>query len=392
MAQVPINKKALSWAIQSSGIPEDDIDGYCKFAPGTIKDWINGQKQPNKTQFKTLTSKLRRPAAVFFMENPPATSETSVEFRATVGDIKRTMPPKARQSIRDAIRIQRLIKDLNYDLELNIPEYPTNSTNEDAERVADHIREVYFDVSIELQMSWSTDANAFKNWRTLIEKLGILVFLYPIGKNPDLQNDDANQDNELDYVNSVKGFSNTLVLPPVVGVNTYWNYSVRSYTLFHELGHILTRTSSACTESSSKVQNLLKKDRIERWCESFAAAFLMPRQEFLKINNNINFKDPITRAGSIAKKLFVSRKAALIRLIELNLADWEDYKKLQSKYDRKPRFMRPNPENVQIRTRDVQVKDRYGNCLSIVHRAYQEGLISEIDVMDYFNVSPKELL
>lgn len=388
MAKVPINVNALKWAIKSSGIPEGDVDSYLDFAPGTIDDWIKGYEKPNQTEFKKLASKLKRPTAVFFMENPPRTVESKVEFRSAFGDVKRTMPPKARESIRDAIRIQRFISGLIDELGIDVREYPTNSTNEDADQVADQIRASYFDVPVELQMSWSSDTSAFKEWRKLVEKLGILVFLYPMGKNPD----EDKQDSEFDCVNSVKGFSHASVYPPVIGINTHWNPSVRTYTLFHEFGHILTRTSSACTEVSSKHTVLGEyQSQLERWCEKFSAAFLMPRQDFLKIYERFKHDDKNRLAGSIARQFSVSRKAALLRLIQIGKADWGDYRKLEAIYDRNPKAMKYDPDKTPVRTRDVRIKDQYGNCLSIVRKAFREGVIDEIDILDYFNLSSDKL-
>ena len=305
MAQVPINKKALEWAIRSSDIPADRVDEYFKFPPGTVNNWIVGSDKPNQTQFNSLKAKLKRPAAIFFMADPPPTAESRVEFRVAIGETDRTMPPKARHFIRDSIRVQSFIKEIMQELGYKLKDFPDNSTNEHPEDVAQHIRDTYFDVSIDKQMSWSTETNAFRQWRSLVEQLGILVFLYPIGKNPDTK------DKEVDFKNSVRGFSNATEHPPVIGISSSWSSSVRIYTLFHELGHILTRTSSACAEVYDKALKHEAKDQIERWCESFAASFLMPRQEFIDLNKEIYFRNSIKRAGSIANRLFVSRKAAL---------------------------------------------------------------------------------
>lgn len=391
MIQVPISKKALSWAIETSGIPKERIDAYFQFPQGTIDNWIVGKGKPNQTQFNALKAKLKRPAAVFFMEDPPQTSELSVELRSALGKSSRTLLPNERRSIRDAIRMQKFVGALQVDLGYKMESYPDNSTNESPEDVAHHIRKKYFGVSLSTQMSWKTSTNAFRHWRRMTELMGVLVFLYPIGKKDrKLTDEDSSEDSDDTTADdAIRGFSNVSAIPPVIGINTAWSNAVRCYTLFHELGHLLTRTSSACVEVYDDPVKERVSDQIERWCEQFAASFLMPREEFETFNSKIIEPDPIKKAGRIANKLFVSRKASLIRLIEIGEAKWQDYKYLKLRYDRKPTGGRPDPDN--IRNRSILRKDQYGSCLSIIHEAYNAGIINESDIREYVRLSPDEL-
>ena len=84
------------------------------------------------------------------------------------------------------------------------------------------------------------------------------MFLYPIGED------------------ACRGFSLWDSLAPVIAVNTAWNEEARIFTLFHEFGHILTRSSSACVEVGSTRTLTGTEDPAERWCERFAASLLMP--------------------------------------------------------------------------------------------------------------------
>ncbi|MDE0093247.1 MAG: ImmA/IrrE family metallo-endopeptidase [Gammaproteobacteria bacterium] len=387
MTFVPISRHALSWAVETSGIPKENLDEYFNFPHGTIDNWITGKEQPNLTQFKRLASRLKRPDAVFFMDSPPPTSELVVELRSSGGVINQNLSPTARHAIRDAVRVKKFIGDIQEELGVFGSSYPNYSSNEDPESIADKIRKEYFGVSFDTQMSWTSASTAFRNWRVLVEKMGILVFLYPIGieRNEKEFLDEVKAEKEL-----IRGFSIVTGTPPAIGVSTTWNASVRNYTLFHELGHILTRTSSACAEAYDEMSNHATNDYIERWCEKFAASFLMPKQNFVEFNKSIHEPDPIKRAGKIANKLSVSRKAALIRLIEIGSAQWEDYRRLEVKFDRKGKGGQSKLNDK--RTRAVCRQDTYGSCLSLVREAYSAGIISELDIWDYVRVSSDELV
>ena len=387
MALVPISTTALSWALETSGIPKKYLDAYCQFPPGTIEGWLAGKTLPNQTQFKKLASKLKRQPVVFFMEDLPPTSESIVALRSAVDTGPKNLSPQARHSIRDAIRVQGFVGLIQEELGNESAFSANYSSTEKPEKVANLIRQKYFDISLDTQKSWPSAAQAFRNWRTLVEQMGILVFLYSIGLDPfwkDLPDREA-AEREL-----IRGFAVVSGNPPVIGISTTWNTEVRIYTLFHELGHVLTCSNAACSETFDVGATSETNDDLERWCEQFAACFLMPRQDFIQFNTTLTERDPIERAGKIASKLYVSRKAALIRLIEIDEATWDDFRRLDIKFDRKRK--RAGFASTTKRTRAHNRKQEYGNCLSLVREAYDAEVIDEHDVREYLRVLPEELV
>ena len=64
---------------------------------------------------------------------------------------------------------------------------------------------------------------------------------------------------------------------PVIAVNTAWNDEARTFTLLHELGHLVARTDSACA-AGEPAELSAAWDPEERWCEVFAAALLSPEE------------------------------------------------------------------------------------------------------------------
>ena len=345
-----------------------ELEERLKVPGETIDGWLVGDGQPNMTQFKRLKAILKRPAAIFFMDTPPIPTESSVAMRFAFGATDRSRSPEERLAIRNASRIQKFVGSIQADLGRRFEELPSASTNEDPEHVAGALRSEYFGVPIEEQMSWNSPAGAFRHWRALIEDAGVLVFLYSLGER------------------SARGFSFAAEPPPVIGVSTTWHPSVRVYTLFHELGHLVTRTSSCCVEGAVERPT---EDPTERWCETFAAAFLMPRQDMRTLIGHRASGDPISTAAWLANRLHVSRKSALLRLVELGVAEWPDFRRLESRFERKSLGGRADPDHP--RTRDVTRKDMYGSCLSTVRDAHKVGLASEADIRTYLGVTPDEL-
>src|SRR4029453_6758459 len=93
-----------------------------------------------------------------------------------------------------------------------------------------------------------TASQAFRRFRSSLEEQGVLVLLFPIGPE------------------SVQGFSVWDDRAPAIAVNTAANHPARIFTLFHEYGHLLTRTSSMCLDAVG-TRLAEPTDPAERWCE-----------------------------------------------------------------------------------------------------------------------------
>ena len=369
MALVPVSKAALSWAIEESGFSTEEIDKRLKLERGSVEGWIAGNELPTTTQFNSLKSLLQRPAALFFMDTPPeTTTESSVAMRYAFGAEGRVRSPKERVAIRDASRIRTFVRNLLDDLGQVSREMPSASTNEDPEEVAHQVRTEFVRVPFEEQMTWSSHTSAFRKWRSVLEGMDILVFLYPLG------------------LDSARGFSFANELPPVIGISTTWHASVRIYSLFHELGHVLTRTSSSCFEDTTSKPTA---DPTERWCEKFAASFLMPKSSFDALKNLSPYTNTIQTATWLSNKLYVSRKAALLRMVETGYAEWRDFQELDAKFERPSGGSGSN--DGELRTRDVIRRHTYGGCLSTVKEAYRAKIISEADIRTFLRMLPDEL-
>src|SRR5439155_11394075 len=128
---------------------------------------------------------------------------------------------------------------------------------------------------------------------------------------------------------SARGFSLWDGDAPLIAVNSAWNPAARTYTLFHELGHLLTRTSSLCVDQTARLSK--PTDPAERWCEGFASAALLPWHSVAALlRRQYNWTpgetvDSLDVPKAIAKAFRVSLRAATIRLIVHSVAAWSLY-------------------------------------------------------------------
>lgn len=370
--QVPVTPSVLRWAIKESGYSQAELASALEIPGESLASWAAGTERPPLTLMTKLARRLRRPLAAFLLPSPPERDPVTVEFRHPPGDERTSLNPKEAEHLREAARLQRVASWALREMGERPADLPAFDRSWNAERVAMEARDSLL-VSVKDQLDgWKSSSEAFKGWRLALERMGVLVFSFPLG------------------VESCRGFSEWDAFAPLVAVNTAWNIEARTYSLFHEFGHLLRRTSSACFETAETIRSK-NGDPEERWCEEFAAAFLMPSEAIKRILADSKWKNAdeleLETVKLLARRFKVSLRAACLRLISLKLADWSLYKALPPLADAKNAGGGGGGrDRVQIRL------DEYGNRTSRVFlQAFHSDVLTRADVLDYLNVHDSDL-
>ena len=163
-------------------------------------------------------------------------------------------------------------------------------------------------------------------------------------------------------------------------MNTAWNEEARIYTLFHELGHLATRSNSACAEWAGKATR--PRDPVERWCERFAAAVLLPKAQVLSAIPPGSVAS-LQLASGIARRFPVSLRAATIRLIELGFATWDLYDEIPPASDRKPEGGGGGSGRNRLQIKEDEFGSR-GTRLFV--EGVERDLITRSQAIDYLDI------
>lgn len=370
-AQVPVTPSVLEWAIEESGYAPAEVATKVGVSANTLSEWLRGESQPGVTQFRRLATLLRRAPSTLLLPEPPRRPAPKVEFRRSPSAQRTALTPRERLYIREASRIQSLMSWLQGEMREPVSPLPRFTTNVEPEAVAAEIRALLPHPADDDGVQ--TPAQAFRWWRSSLERRGVLVFGFPLGRG------------------AVHGFSLSSDTAPVVAVNTWWRSEARSFTVFHELGHLLTGTASACLEAGPRF--VRPTDSIERWCERFSAAVLLPRDAvelFLRrqlqrpSNLQVTTLDVPSR---IATRFRVSLRAATLRLIEMNLAEWALYEEIQPASETKPKGGGGGGlERGELRA------GQYGDrTIGLFLRALGQDVLGRTDVLDALNISDSDL-
>lgn len=301
---VPISGGVLGWAREEAGLTRLGLAERAQLPVEGIEAWETGAELPTKGQFSKLVKALKRPSAVFFLPEPPASASMPTALRRAPGLGAHRIGPEEALQIRWARRLQEITSWVIKDSGQNPAALDRCSLEADPVESADQVRK-RSTVSTEEQLGWPNPSAAFRAWRGYLEEQGVLVLQLSMGKS------------------SIRGFSVWDEYAPLVAVNTAYHPTARIFTLFHEVGHLLTRSDAAC------LSFVLPSDRgieAERWCERYAAAFLLPEDALLKaaegygISSALRTTDP-DKARLIANRFSVSTRATALRLQEIGLAE-----------------------------------------------------------------------
>lgn len=358
--EVPITPEVLRWAVAESGVSSAEVLKAADVGEVEFEAWLQGQAKPSITQIKHVATKLHRQVAVFLLPSVPTEARPQIEFRHPIGQGARPLNAVERRYLRRARRLQEAQAWLMQELEREPAQLSAWALSTEPEHAAQSIRSGLA-VSASDQLQWKTASAAFDVWRRAVESLGVTVVLFPMGTE------------------ACRGFSLWEDTSPLIAVNTAWRDEARIFTLFHELGHLVTRTNSACSESPATSDS---RDPVERWCEEFAAAVLMPRES---IRGQAQVSD-ISTLSKLARQHKVSLRAMAIRLIDLGRASWNLYKEIPPASDAKTQGGGGTGRN----RREIRQDEIGARGTEIFVAAVQRDIISESQALDYLDIPAVE--
>jgi Zn-dependent peptidase ImmA (M78 family) len=190
-----------------------------------------------------------------------------------------------------------------------LPSLEKVSLDDDPEFVAERQR-AKLGIGPDYQQSFRSVHDAFNRWREVLENQRILVLQsrMPVGE--------------------ARRFSLSDNLIPVISVNISDSISARIFTLFHEYAHILTNVSGICTPESLSPYDA-NTQLIERFCNHFAGAFLVPRTALDQDVNAIEIRRRRVVDNSllfeIANHFKVSSQVILHRLLTCEFISSSQY-------------------------------------------------------------------
>ncbi len=231
-----------------------DLESATQKPRDEVEKWLSGAVSPHLGELRRLGKLLGRSPFFFMLPEPPSSTPTAVEFRRALRkDINEDERAVELQALRWGRRTQSVARDL-----LNSADLLGNATTwaEDIElddqaspaRAAEQVR-VWLAWDTATQVNATSKSAAFKSLRAAVEERGVLVALRSAGTS------------------RFCGFSLPDPVAPLIYVNKDYELgSVRSFTLMHELGHVLRGNRRVCYGGDKGVEQCAIGSRLPFSC------------------------------------------------------------------------------------------------------------------------------
>jgi len=372
--EVPVDSKVLAWARKSIGLSPVDVSKRLGVSTDLVGRWESGHKYPTLKTLEKLANLYKRSLAVFFLSKPPKELPFPKDFRSLPKEERQPLSPKARLAIRNARRMQSLTIELIKGTRRTITsKIKKVKVSDDPEVLSRKIRQE-LGVEIEAQVKWRNNNQAFNEWRTAVERLGIFVFQMSIP------------------LEEMRAFSLTDKQPQVIVLNKKDSITARIFSLFHELAHLLLGSGGICNMEEYR-GSFSSEGAVEKFCNHFAGALLVPSQCVLIYKDIRSFSYPDIRFDEILKrsagKFKISQEVMLRRLLICRIIKKDAYERKREEWKAKgwkpPKSgFSPDPARRCIRERGIPFID-------LTIEAYRQGQITYSDVADYLSVRTKYL-
>ncbi len=251
--KVRVNPRLLAWARTSAGFSIPEAAGKIGVKDEKIYAWESGEDKPTVAQLRKAAQVYKRPLSIFFLSEIPRDFTIPHDFRRLPGEVAYVYSPGLRLELRQATERREIALALYEELGEEPKPFPLNTgISENPELVASRIRET-LGVTYDDQSKWRDSYTAFRQWKTRLEELDVLVF-------------------QISGLSSseFRGFSLAETLVPVIAVNRGETPNARIFSLLHETCHLMLRQSGICDfeEDGSRPE---LDERTEVFCNRIAA-------------------------------------------------------------------------------------------------------------------------
>jgi Zn-dependent peptidase ImmA (M78 family) len=257
--RVPIPGQTLIWAQERSRVPMSQLVRRFPRLP----DWIDGSANPTLKQLESFAAATHAPIGYFFLPEPPNEPLPLPDFRTMGDQAVRRPSPDLLETIFECQRRQEWYRENAR----AIGEPPTTLAGShtiatDPRSAAAGLRSVF---DYHPGHRGGNPGEAFRLLSERAEEAGILVMASGIvGSNTSRKLDPQ----------EFRGFALVDEYAPLVFVNGADAKAAQIFTLVHELAHIIIG-QSGLDDLSLRAP---AQDRLERWCNRFAAEFLVPAE------------------------------------------------------------------------------------------------------------------
>lgn len=302
-----VNGSIIQWARERYNMSTVEAAHAIGIDLQRYEKWERNEEFPTYAMLKKISNVFQKPSALFFFPEPPTLPEINGELRTLPDSVTSSFSKQIVQQFEKAQAYQIYLQEIygsRYCLLSEKDEFPTDIIS-----LTKYIRG-RLSFPIKAQKQRKSDKVVFEYFREKFYEQGIYVFKDAFGDN------------------TVSGLCLYDIDFPIIIINNAMSFARQSFTLFHELYHLISRTSGAEIIRDDFYHYLDASQTVtEKDCDSFANEFLIPTDDFLLELKNKTLSDMLI--ADLASTYSVSKEAIMYKLYSLRYITSDDYNSLK---------------------------------------------------------------
>lgn len=384
MPTVSVRPEILVWARETARLtPEEAVkklqlpDARGVPAVQRLAALETGEVEPTRPMLVKMAKQYRRPLLTFYLSAPPRQADRGVDFRRLPDD-----HPLDQEAVLDAllrnVRARQSMVRAALEEEDEAEPLPFVGSRKISDGQPVLLKELQKLIGVDRSQyhEETTPRNAFRMLRTHAESAGVFVLL---------KGDVGSHHTALD-VDVFRGFAIADEVAPFVVINSGDAEPARSFTLLHELVHLLLGQTGV-SGAESEIE-------IEKFCNDVASEFLLSAHELkdLDFRKTTNLDVVAERIGEFARDRNLSLTMVAYTAYRKGVITWEAYNDLKQKFhqqwhDRPRESKKRGAPNFYVVRRH-----RIGEALlHLIPRMMGVGALSTSKAAKILDVRPKQV-
>ncbi|MCW5943855.1 MAG: hypothetical protein KIS66_16615 [Fimbriimonadaceae bacterium] len=361
------NPEIIAWARREGGFPVQRVAKRLQVREEQVTAWESGRQHPTVRQTMKLAQLYHRPLSLFYQPAPPRHAPLGAEHRRLPNVPPGEESPELRLAVRHMSARRETALDLYEELGHPIPEFRLSArSTEDPRAVGERLRRAV-GIASETQLNWRDPWQAWREWRSALEDLGVLVFMFPKVE-----------------LSEVRGICLLDTPLPVAAVNTREVPEARPYTALHEVVHLMLSAANEEAPALSDAHSEADWLEIERFAET-AASYAVIEEEALRQALSPAASPESADVRRIALKFKVTPLALATRLRRSGYWTWERYNAWRGEWDLHVRNLPPRGKG--FATPVAKTIGRAGRGFSqLVLEAFDLNRINTAEAARYLNL------
>lgn len=356
-----INPEILVWARETAGLTLEEAarknqrlsDTRRASAVDKLNTLEHGMAEPSRPVLVEMARVYRRPLVTFYLSRPPAQGDRGADFRTLPAGHTDSDDALLDALLRDIRARQSMVRAVLEDMEeAERLDFIAACRMEDGPAAVLASLRALLDVDLVDYRKQRNPTAAFRLLRASAESAGVFVLI---------KGNLGTHHTDIVDTDVFRGFSIADDIAPFVIINQHDARSSWSFTLLHEMVHLLLGQTGV---SGARAEN-----EIEWFCDDVASEFLLPQTESksLAFSDNDDFEGVVERINQFSSETKVSRTMVAYRVWRGGGIDWDMYNRLKSAF--REQWLREREE----RREQARQQERAGGVSPHITRRFQLG-------------------